>query len=45
MLITLWLRLGAFLAKTLFWLLGLGLLGGAGHRMVCLAAQRRGLRR
>ncbi len=29
MLITLWLRLGAFLAKTLLWLLGLGLLGWA----------------
>lgn len=29
MLITLWLRLGAFLGKTLLWLLGLGLLGWA----------------
>lgn len=29
MLNTLWLRLGAFLAKTLLWLLGLGLLGWA----------------
>ncbi|WP_434676009.1 catalase family protein [Pseudomonas sp. D3-10] len=29
MLITLWLRLGAFLGKTLLWLLGIGLLGWA----------------
>ena len=29
MLMTLWLRLGAFLGKTLLWLLGLGLLGWA----------------
>ncbi|KNH29139.1 catalase [Pseudomonas syringae] len=29
MLITLWLRLGAFLGKTLLWLIGLGLLGWA----------------
>ncbi|MGE8483656.1 MAG: catalase family protein [Pseudomonas sp.] len=41
MLITLWLRLGAFLGKTLLWLLGLGVLGWA-LTMAWLAWQHRG---
>ena len=41
MLITLWLRLGAFLGKTLLWLLGLGVLGWA-LAMAWSAWQHRG---
>lgn len=41
MLITLWLRLGAFLGKTLLWMLGLGVLGWA-LTMAWLAWQHRG---
>ncbi|WLG46662.1 catalase family protein [Pseudomonas sp. FP1740] len=41
MLITLWLRLGAFLGKTLLWLLGLGVLGWT-LTMAWLAWQHRG---
>jgi catalase len=41
MLITLWLRLGAFLGKTLLWLLGLGLLGWT-LAMAWFAWQHRG---
>ncbi|MCP1444240.1 catalase [Pseudomonas sp. GGS8] len=41
MLITLWLRLGAFLGKTMLWLLGLGVLGWA-LAMAWFAWQQRG---